>query len=246
MGGFGLAAAQAAIRLDRVAPIWFAFGAILGPNALLLLRAAPPGRCRSCSTPTRGWHTICLWCGEQVTAIPLAAVARAPILPTPSIGRDWLKRRDQATPIDQIPRAQSAAPISTPAPETRHVEPLAPPAAQASNPAEGIEPAPIETRILTTAVYVSGSRSLESGRRYIIAIHGPRLRVLGPVDIDPSAVALDRALADMDATADEGRLVVSGPGGKSGTVLVFMSVARTTPDIVANAIVDAARTAAKT
>ena len=287
MAGFGLAAAKAAVRLDREAPVWFGFGAILGPIALLLLDAAPPGRCHSCSTPTRGWLTICAWCGEQVSATPPGATAesprlpRSPGLPSLSGGRDWVRGRDQASPLKQIRPALSVAPtsVSTSAPETRHVAADPAPPAQVTPPAArlgplpaarveplsgherwrvpikesgthapisagGTEPAPVETRVLTTAVYVTGSTSLESGRRYLIAVHGPRLQVLGPVETDPSAVALDRALAEMDATASEGRLVISGPGGRSGTVLIFMSVAGTTPDMVAKAIVDAAWTAA--
>ena len=76
-------------------------------------------------------------------------------------------------------------------------------------------------------------------------MHGSRLQVLGPIETDPATVVLDRVLAEMDATASGGRLVISGPGGRSGTVLIFMSVAGTTPEMVAKAIVDAARTAAR-
>lgn len=301
MAGFGLAAARAAVRLERAAPIWFGFGAILGPIALLLLQAAPPGRCHSCSTPTRGWLTICGWCGEQVSATPPGATAvaarpvRSTTLPSLSGGRDRVRGRDQASPLRQIRPTLSVAPTPTPAPEIRQVEVQPPPAARVAPPrtpqvvplsapevepprtpqvepplsgqerwrvpistppiegatarkvvpTAGIEPAPVETRMLTTAVYVTGSTSLESGRRYLITVHGPRLQILGPVETDPSSVALDRALAGMDATASEGRLVISGPGGRSGTVLIFMSVAGTTPDLVARAIVDAARTAAR-
>ena len=105
--------------------------------------------------------------------------------------------------------------------------------------APAVEAAPVETRILTTAVYVTGSTALEPGRRYIIAVHGSRLRILGPVDVDPSAVALDNALAGLDATSSDGRLVVSGSRGRSAMFVVFMSVAGTTTEQVATAIVDA-------
>ena len=63
--------------------------------------------------------------------------------------------------------------------------------------------------------------------------------------VETEREAIPRALAEMDATATEGRLVVSGPGGRSGTTLIFMSVAGATPDIIANAILDAARSAAQ-
>ena len=209
-------------------------------------------------------------------------------LPSLSGGRDWVRGRDQASPLRQIRPTLSVAPMPTPAPETRRGVVEAPSAARMAPlrapqlearpsapevapplsgqerwrvpistppiegatartvvPTAGIEPEPVETRMLTTAVYVTGSTSLESGRRYLITVHGPRLQILGPVETDPSAIALDRALAEMDATASEGRLVISGPGGRSGTVLIFMSVAGGTPEKVAEAIVDAARTVAR-
>ena len=99
--------------------------------------------------------------------------------------------------------------------------------------------------MLTAAVYVTGSTALESGRRYILATYGTRLRVLGPVDVDPSAIVLDHAIAGLDATASEGRLVVSGTTGRAALVLVFMAIAGTTPDLVAKAIVDASEAAGK-
>ena len=97
-------------------------------------------------------------------------------------------------------------------------------------------------RILGSAVYVTGSSALEPGRRYVIAVHGSRLRFLGPIDVDPAVVAVDRPVANADATALEGRLVVSAPEGRSEMVAAFMSIAGTTPDALARAIVDSART----
>jgi hypothetical protein len=294
MAGFGLVAALAAIRANRALPTWFAFGAILGPVALLILHAAPPGRCRSCSTPTKGWLRICLWCGEPVTAIPVKALSDSPKRSGLASGRG-VKRPDQATPLLQPQPAQTVAHESVRGPKSRVVEswpaptvlpsrPAPPPRAEprqvpAANEApsapmaqvvrfrdtakprpdgqrlrgggDGTQPSSLtpvpdpvqgDSRMLTTAVYITGNTSLEAGRRYIIAVHGPRLRVMGPDDVDPSAVVLDRALAELDATAMDGRLVISGPGGRSGIVLVFMSVAGT-PERVADAILDAARAA---
>jgi hypothetical protein len=63
---FGTAAARAAARVGRATPAWFAFGAILGPVALLLLRAAPPALCRTCGSATRGWLKVCWWCRQSV------------------------------------------------------------------------------------------------------------------------------------------------------------------------------------
>jgi hypothetical protein len=98
----------------------------------------------------------------------------------------------------------------------------------------------VVNEVLATGVYVTGRTSLEPGRRYAIAFYGSRLRFLGPIDIDPAAVALDRMLADVSATAMDGRLIISEPS-KSNIVLAFMAIAGTTPDHLAAAIVRAAR-----
>jgi len=102
-------------------------------------------------------------------------------------------------------------------------------------------PGVVAPRILASAVYVTGSSALEAGRRYVIAVHGSRLRFMGPIDVDPSVVSVDRPIAGANATALEGRLVISAPEGRSDMVVAFMSVAGTTPDALARAIVDAAR-----
>ena len=191
-----------AIRLDRAAPIWFAFGAILGPTALLLLRAAPPGRCRTCATPTRGWLRVCGWCREDVTTTPattLAIVARM---------------------------AGPAEPSEVP---------------QGREPSKQVEPDAIATRVLATAVHVTGSMHLEPGRRYSIAVHGSRLQILGPTDIDPSTIVLDRPLGEIDASAVGDRLIFSEPRSTSGLSLAFMSVAGSATDHLADMIREAAR-----
>jgi hypothetical protein len=43
------------------------FGAILGPIAIAILLAAPPGQCRACGWRVRGWTDTCLSCGNDVT-----------------------------------------------------------------------------------------------------------------------------------------------------------------------------------
>jgi hypothetical protein len=85
------------------------------------------------------------------------------------------------------------------------------------------------TTVIATATYVTGTARLEPGRRYVLALHATRLQILGPVDLDPMRVALERPVADLDARALEGRVILSDRGG-SGMVLAFMSVAGTTVD----------------
>lgn len=94
------------------------------------------------------------------------------------------------------------------------------------------------TRVLATAIYVTGNTDLESGHRYGIAICDSRLHILGPTDIDPSRVALDRPIAGMDARSAEGRLILGNP---NGLVLAFMAVAGPPTQDLAAIIVEAAR-----
>lgn len=94
--------------------------------------------------------------------------------------------------------------------------------------------------MLATAVYLTGSTRLESGRRYAIAIEDDRLRILGPIEIDASRVALDRPLATITAHAVEGRFIASDP---SGVLLAFMAVSGATPQRLASLVNAAAREA---
>jgi hypothetical protein len=100
-----------------------------------------------------------------------------------------------------------------------------------------------ETRdvILASAIYVTGSRGLQAGSRYGIAIHGGELRILGPVDIDPAAVAMVHSLRGIDATGLQGRLIITAvEGRRDHLALVFMSLAGGSTEAIADAIVAAA------
>jgi hypothetical protein len=86
-------------------------------------------------------------------------------------------------------------------------------------------------------VYVTGSTNLEPGHRYGIAIRESRLQLLGPTDLDPTRIALDRPVAGMDARLFEGRLILSNP---DGLTLAFMGVAGPATGDLASIIVKAA------
>jgi hypothetical protein len=95
-----------------------------------------------------------------------------------------------------------------------------------------------------SGVYVTGSVGLRAGARYTIEADRTRLRVLGPVDGDPTVVAIERRLSGIDATGYNDRLIISEPdGGRSPVVLVFMAIGGGTPDAVAERIVQAAAAA---
>jgi hypothetical protein len=95
--------------------------------------------------------------------------------------------------------------------------------------------------VLASAIYVTGSRGLQAGSRYGIAIAGDDLRILGPVDINPTRVAIRHPLSGMDATGLQGRLIITATDGRRDQfALVFMSVAGNSPEGVADAIIAAA------
>jgi hypothetical protein len=323
--GFGAAAAMFAIRRRREPGTWAFFGAILGPAALALLSAAPPGRCWSCAAPTEGWLTLCPWCGEDV---------REPVreLPVREVPDEGVRTHAQLTVIEgNAPRAPRAsrsprstaaqvesryttvpdaparpttvrnvpadpAPASMPAPRAvdsapreRRIDLSAPPplaeqarripaaTAAAASASPSVEPATDPVRrlkdslgrstqslgaatarvpapaihfgpseeprsiVLASAIYVTGSRGLQAGSRYGIALFGDDVRILGPVDVDPSAVVIRHSLRGIDATGLQGRLIITATDGRRDQLaLVFMSVAGGSPEGVADAIVAAA------
>lgn len=95
--------------------------------------------------------------------------------------------------------------------------------------------------VLASAIYVTGSRGLLAGSRYGIALVGDHLRILGPVDVDPAAVAIAHPLRGVDATGLQGRLIITaGERRRERLALVFMSVAGGSAEGVADAIVAAA------
>jgi hypothetical protein len=98
-------------------------------------------------------------------------------------------------------------------------------------------------QVLASGIFVTGTVGLAPGSRYSIQIGDGDLHIVGPADRSPKAVAFERELDGVDATAPEGRLVVSAPGTRGGTVLVFQSLDGGDASSVARSIMDAVRTA---
>ena len=107
IAGFGLASARMAIGVDRRAPVWFALGALFGPVALIVLMTAPPGRCRTCGTPTILWSRTCRWCHEDVRTSPAATVA---------IVERMSQRIADARPAEPQPEPETARVVEAPKP----------------------------------------------------------------------------------------------------------------------------------
>lgn len=156
-----------------------------------------------------------------------------------------------AEPAAQRPAASGAAVPATPLPALKAPppEPLPVPrmpnypraiseaveAAPAAAPATVPEPEP--RQVLATAVYMTGSAGLLVGCRYALAVEGQRFMVLGPIDQDPTTVALERSLTQVDATGINGRLVISKADGELEGVLVFVSLAGAPADLVADRLI---------
>jgi hypothetical protein len=283
--GFGAAAARSAKAQRRRPWTWAVFGAILGPAALALIRLAPPGRCWSCSAPTQGWLTRCVWCGEDVrepqeeppTEDPVvrgpltviegsapaspsrAANARAgraarapggvgsdsrPSAPGPvDRGRIELPRR-HAQPLAadaDVPAEPASAVVAAASEPVRSLRSRVPRTGQAAAAAAVAPEIEVRNVVLASAIFMTGSRALPAGSRFGISLVGDDLHILGPVDVDPSAVVLVHSLRGMDATANQGRLVITArQRRRDRLVLVFMAVAGGSPEGVADAIVAAA------
>ena len=241
---FGPVAGWYASRRRRSPVTWWVLGSLIGPIALILLRIAPPGRCPACETRVRGWPASCDVCGWPFD-IPL----RGPSEPSerrrgpaavPSM-------HDAHTQPLVVQMSSEVAPIPMPVPSP--VQSLPSDAGIRRWVTSGASRQVVERRrpsrdaeMLATAVYFGGTAGLVVGSRYAIVRQEDRLRLLGPIDWDPTAIALERPLAEMMVTAIEDRLIIRS-GGWRGIALAFgslagssgedLEMALTTPTVIA-------------
>jgi hypothetical protein len=228
--GFSLAAGRYAAMRDRRVIPWMIFGAILGPIALIVIRIAPPGRCGTCRAPTAGWLTICRWCSNDVT-VDLAAPRAAPA-------------PDAPVTITPLPAPMTARQTTAPPPVT--IRPPAEPEARPTLRPVAAVPPPVAAAevdrltILASGVFVTGTVGLQVGSRFTLTITGSRLRITGPDDLDPTKVAFEWPLADLEATGLNDRLILTQAGHvRRNVVLVFMALAGSSPADCAAAIEEA-------
>jgi hypothetical protein len=236
---FGPLSGWLAGRRDRNPVVWLVFGALLGPLALVLLWFAPPGRCSMCDTPVRGWASICLACGGPLTGA--AGARRYQSMERREIESFGPVFETAAQPVDTEPypvpprtapaltmlAPQAVAggtqadipspPIRLPIERSRVARVRRPGIAvraRVSVPPSAVEPLEqAAAEILATAVYFGGTAGLAVGGRYVITRQGAMFRLLGPVDLDPTRVALERPLARLAAAAVGERLVITEGDG---------------------------------
>lgn len=266
---FALVAARIATARYRRPLTWAAFGAILGPIAIGLLVAAPPGRCGICLADVVGWRFRCPRCGSDVRSRPAISSA----LDSRQTGRSETQPRTATVDVRRPRRRRGTAPDPAAAPEPlpQKPAPVRPsqngnralaerdthasspatdtppqsgmgtgPAATAvavTQPAVGSAPTPptaapaeslstpgsAQPRILASGVFAGGMPRLVIGSRYLIAINGSTLEIMGPVDTAPSHVAVAHDLRDIEVSgiADRFLLTAADP---SRLALGFIAV----------------------
>ena len=221
---FAPLASWLAVQRGRSWAAWFLFGVALGPIAVGLLLAAPPGRCPACGTRTRGWPRRCEGCGVDFRRQPAETESDVDAAP-PTIGMPESEpgrvARRSSVESGAEPGRRSATTLGRrPTPQTPRTPQTTPAAPSRSSGT---------VAILGSAIFIGGSASLQIGSRYFLARVGNKLHVLGPIHISPSAVAARITLADVEAAVLADRLLITGRAGTTLS-LAFSSVA-VEPDV---------------
>lgn len=220
---------------DRQPLIWFFLGALLGPIALALVVFAPPGRCESCDWQVEGWPSHCEACRAPLrtplsrperSAAPgplVAGFQATPAVPDalPSIVRPFPAATDddsdgRAPAVTRArpsrARGRSAAtldPEESGGPVGSRVGAARPSDRAAPGQSRSGAHRSKETAILATAVFLTGSSACRPGMHYALAIRGDSLLVLGPLEVDPDVIAVERPLGSIAVTAYEEQLLIN-------------------------------------
>ena len=86
------------------------------------------------------------------------------------------------------------------------------------------EPASDALAILGRGVYAGGNRRLEPGNRYLLARVVDELQILGPVHMDPAAIADRIPLVAIEAFVLEERLIIESRDGRADISMSFVAV----------------------
>jgi hypothetical protein len=228
---FGPITAFVARSRDRQPLIWFFLGVLIGPIALALVVFAPPGRCESCGWQVEGWPSHCGACAALLPT-PLSRGERTaqpvtpPVthFPTPTAVPDVMPSIVRPFPVADAEAAVGAAAVVTRTRPSRSrtrsgaADDVGQPVASrvgAARPSDSAGQSRSaahktkETAILATAVFLTGSSACRPGMHYALAIRGDSLLVLGPLEVDPDVIAVERPLGSIAVTAYEDQLLVN-------------------------------------
>ena len=243
---FGPLAAWLAARRQRNPGLWLLFGAILGPIAVVLIQAAPPGRCWNCSEPTAGFERRCTTCGSDLrtahAASPGELGASVPDAWTePPVLRSVPDPRHDVTLAARLAAQDRKGPAAARPDRLSAVgarRPGSSSGTDADQP-EGIHP---DVTMLAIGVLVRSSEPMLPGSRYLIARTHDRLHIIGPIEASDQHVELDMPLAGIEANFVADRLVITGRAddARRSILLAFQSVAGMTGRPVDQAIMETA------
>jgi hypothetical protein len=206
-------------RRSRNPAVWFVFGAVLGPIALLLLALAPPGRCPSCEAPIPGWSGSCPRCGTRLGA---ATASRRPIVPRDAPTRETVSLDPASAAALDAVVGRRARPTISPAIRPLSFAPeLVPDPALA---ASLVPSASTAGEVLSTGIYLSGNARLEIGACYALSRVGERWRVFGPVDAGQLTIRHEGSLDTLDVTAMDDRVILTTAEGRSSMAIVMRPI----------------------
>lgn len=206
-----------ASRRERSLGTWLVLGAIAGPVAAAVLALAPPGRCPSCGATVSGWPDACPEC-----AMGFGPDATQPVAAPAAVG--------VADGVASLP--------TTDAHLTAAARPTARRGTRRERSSTAVSDGGAETVMLATALFLSGSRDCEAGMHYLIAVRGPKLVVLGPLETSPHDVASERRLDTLMVTAFGQRLLISEAARAQGWSLGFQDLSGGTPESVERALLE--------
>jgi hypothetical protein len=111
-------------------------------------------------------------------------------------------------------------------------------------PADG-EPPSDAIALLGSGVYVGGNRRFQTGNRYLLARVLDELQILGPVHLDPAAIADRMPLEAIEAFVLEEQLIIEGRDKRTDISMSFVAVSLQ-PGVDIQAELGTPRTAAPT
>ena len=222
MIGFGLGTAWLARSRDRQVAAWAVFGAVLGPVAIILLWAAPPGRCATCRASVRGWLTTCQWCGKDVRGgVPSASPALSASTRPADAGGKAQKttasaKKTAATSVGAEAPPRGPRPVISVAPTKRPIDTAGPSVVVASGP-------PVD---LGAAAAAAGKSKPATTKRRASKADAAKATPTRPIQIVTTGIYMTGTIglsagSRYSIQHDDERIQVLGPGDRDPKAVAF-------------------------